>query len=159
MNTCDGRRTGPCAYRLCFVFKELIVQDTYYTHPVAYAPVVFEVTGQIAREDCYLTSSGDIAEFSPADRAPGKPLPVASCWLVCPTGDAAGHEWVQMIARLAQIAECFDAETNTKHLFGTRSPTSAATAKGARLQVGRPIQGDSEVSYQCFIELTGELTV
>ena len=140
-------------YQLCFVFKEFKFQDTYLTYSVAYAPTILEVTGCIVPEACYLTTSGDAAEFPPGDSM--RDNPYASCWLSCPAEGAEREEWASMMLRVAEFAEDFSAGSNTTALFrGQSLPVTKEEALETQLQVMLSLRSDPNVREIHLLDVT-----
>ncbi|EIW61002.1 uncharacterized protein TRAVEDRAFT_46229 [Trametes versicolor FP-101664 SS1] len=110
--------SGPHASRpFDFFFVQTVDSDNHYVlcipmdppeaHPVDddseidVLPVIFTIIGQIAPEECFLTTAGDEREDRP-DHARGGPL--ASCWMESRADRSSCLEWRQLPSAIEHVA-------------------------------------------------------
>lgn len=87
--------------------------DTTIFNPRQKRPVLFELVGQIAREDCYLTALGDEAHQEPDD-------PVASCWVTARPDIISRIHWRSVLPTIQDIMDTIPGGVDSSKLVAGR---------------------------------------
>ncbi|GBE81445.1 hypothetical protein SCP_0311740 [Sparassis crispa] len=119
----------------CFMHLDLPQTTVPKAGNVKMSPTLFEVVGQIAVEDCYLTKCGDECLFPEDEKSPT----VYSCWIEARPDQVSCIHWRNVVRGLDTIIAAIPVPIDTIHAMRTDPETDSV-----KIQVGwRPPAGQS----------------